>query len=78
MALQGGTLRGTGSITGGDVQNTGGTLAPGTSPGALSLTDDYSQGPGGTLAVEDRVARPAPAMTSWSSAARSRWRARSP
>ena len=52
VALQGGTLRGTGSITGGDVQNTGGTLAPGTSPGALSLTDDYSQGPGGTLAVE--------------------------
>ena len=52
VALQGGTLRGTGSITGGDVQNTGGTLAPGTSPGALSLTDDYSQGAGGTLAVE--------------------------
>jgi hypothetical protein len=50
--VQGGVLRGTGSITGGDVNNTGGTLAPGESPGSLTLTDDYVQGPGGNLAIE--------------------------
>ncbi len=58
VTLQGGTLRGAGGITGGDLQNTGGTVAPGTSPGALALTDDYVQGGGGTLAVEVQGAAP--------------------
>ncbi len=52
VLLQGGVLRGSGNITGGDVVNSGGTLAPGTSPGILTLTDDYVQGAGGNLAIE--------------------------
>ena len=58
VGLQGGTLRGTGSITGGDLSNSGGTVAPGTSPGTLTLTDDYTQGSGGALAVEISGAAP--------------------
>ncbi len=49
--LQGGTLNGTGTL-GGPVDNTGGTVAPGTSPGALTISGDYTQGAGGTLAEE--------------------------
>jgi hypothetical protein len=51
VQLQGGTLRGTGVVDG-DVQNTGGTIAPGTSPGILTFKRNYSQGAGGTLAVD--------------------------
>jgi hypothetical protein len=49
--LQGGTLKGTGTL-GGPVDNTGGTVAPGASPGLLTVTGNYTQGPGGTLQEE--------------------------
>ncbi len=51
LALQGGTLKGAGTV-GPDVNNTGGTVAPGASPGILSIASDYTQSAGGTLAVE--------------------------
>ena len=47
----GGVLGGGGSI-GGDVQNSGGTVAPGNSPGTLTVDGNYNQGSGGTLAIE--------------------------
>jgi hypothetical protein len=50
VALQGGVLKGTGTASG-DVTNTGGTVAPGASPGKLSIGGDYSQS-GGTLEVQ--------------------------
>ena len=49
--LSGGTLSGSGTVTG-DVNNLGGTVAPGTSPGKLTLANDYTQGAGGTLRAE--------------------------
>ena len=52
VAIQGGTLRGTGIINNAHVQNTGGTVAPGGSPGILNVNDNYTQGSGGTLATE--------------------------
>ncbi|HEX6625089.1 MAG TPA: Calx-beta domain-containing protein, partial [Pyrinomonadaceae bacterium] len=51
FALQGGTLRGAGTFTG-SVNNTGGTVAPGASPGCMNVTGNYTQGPAATLAVE--------------------------
>ena len=48
--LTGGTLTGTGTI-GGKLTNDAGTVAPGDSPGTLTLGSGYQQGPGGTLAV---------------------------
>ena len=51
MNLAGGSLTGSGAITG-TVSNTGGTVAPGSSPGTLTLTGDYSQGAGGNMDVE--------------------------
>jgi fibronectin-binding autotransporter adhesin len=51
LALQGGTLRGDGTV-GPDVNNSGGTVAPGASPGTLTVASDYTQAAGGTLAVE--------------------------
>ncbi len=51
LALQGGTLKGSGTV-GPDVNNTGGTVAPGASPGTLVVASDYTQAAGGTLAVE--------------------------
>ena len=51
LELQGGTLNGNGTV-GPDVNNTGGTLAPGASPGTLLVESDYAQGAGGTLTVE--------------------------
>jgi fibronectin-binding autotransporter adhesin len=43
IQIQGGTLKGTGTITG-DVSNSGtGTIAPGDSPGILNITGGYSQ-----------------------------------
>ncbi len=47
----GGVLGGGGSI-GGDVQNSGGTVAPGNSPGTLTVDGNYNQGSSGTLAIE--------------------------
>jgi hypothetical protein len=46
----GGLFGGSGSITGNIVN--GGTVAPGNSPGALTIAGDYTQGPNATLAVE--------------------------
>ncbi len=49
--LTGGVLRGSGQVTG-HVTNTSGTVEPGSSPGTLTVTGDYSQGAGGTLRTE--------------------------
>ncbi len=49
--LDGGVLRGSGQVTG-NVTNTSGTVRPGTSPGTLTVTGNYTQGPGGTLAID--------------------------
>jgi len=51
LELQGGLLSGNGVVQGA-VNNTGGTLGPGNSPGTLQIDGDYAQGPGGTLAIE--------------------------
>jgi hypothetical protein len=49
--ISGGTVRGGGTLVG-NVTNTGGTFAPGASPGTLTVTGDYTQGAGGTLAAD--------------------------
>ncbi|MEK7750606.1 MAG: hypothetical protein AAB654_01725, partial [Acidobacteriota bacterium] len=49
--MTGGTLKGTGTITG-NVTNTGGTVAPGASPGILTINGTYVQGPSGALSME--------------------------
>jgi hypothetical protein len=46
-----GTLTGTGTVTG-LVANTSGTVRPGSSPGTLAISGDYTQGTAGTLAVD--------------------------
>jgi hypothetical protein len=51
MELQGGTLKGNGTIEN-DVDNSGGTVAAGASPGLLTINGNYTQGAGGTLAEE--------------------------
>lgn len=51
FALNGGTLMGNGIMTG-LLQNTGGTVAPGFSPGILTINGQYNQQLGGTLAIE--------------------------
>lgn len=51
LNLQGGVLRGPGTISGG-VSNTGAAVQPGASPGFLTVTGNYSQGPSGALDVE--------------------------
>ncbi len=48
VALTGGTLNGTGSVSG-SVMNTGGTVMPGDPPGILIFDNDYTQGTGGAL-----------------------------
>jgi hypothetical protein len=45
-----GVIRGDGTIAGPLVNN--GTLAPASSPGTLTIDGDYTQGPGGRLAIE--------------------------
>jgi hypothetical protein len=50
LNIQGGTLSGTGTITG-NVQNAA-TLAPGLSPGVLNINGNYTQLASGTLAIE--------------------------
>lgn len=49
--LTGGVVRGAGQVTG-NFTNTSGTVRPGSSPGTLTVTGDYTQGPGGTLEVD--------------------------
>lgn len=51
LALSGGLLGGDGLILG-DVANSGGVVAPGASPGTLTISGNYVQGPGGVLAME--------------------------
>ena len=47
----GGTITGGGAV-GGNLTNTSATIAPGNSPGTLTVTGDFSQAAGGTLAIE--------------------------
>lgn len=49
--LTGGVLRGSGQVTG-HVTNTSGTVEPGSSPGTLTVTGNYTQGASGTLQTE--------------------------
>ncbi len=51
MNIQGGTLDGVGTLTG-NVNNSGGTLSPGLSPGQLNETGAYTQGGGGAFTTE--------------------------
>ena len=51
LTLDGGVLAGDGSING-SVANAGGTVAPGSSPGTLTILGTYTQGPGGRLHAE--------------------------
>ena len=51
VSLQQGTIAGNGTIEG-DVDNDGGTISPGNSPGILSVSGNYTQGAGGTLEIE--------------------------
>ena len=53
----GGVYRGTGELEG-DLLNTAGTVAPGASPGTVTITGNYTQGPSGTLLVEIGGATP--------------------
>lgn len=57
MLLAGGRLTGTNLITGA-VTNSGGLLAPGLSPGGLTIDGRYVQTSGGTLAIEVAGADP--------------------
>lgn len=51
FAMSGGVLAGTGTFTG-DVNNSGGNVSPGSSPGTLAITGNYTQGSGATMTVE--------------------------
>jgi hypothetical protein len=51
VGLQGGALCGIGTVTG-HVNNSGGTVRPGASPGALTISGVYTQQAGGTLDIE--------------------------
>jgi hypothetical protein len=59
----GSVIGASGSITGsglivGDLENVEGNVAPGNSPGTLTIDGDYTQGSGGTLSIE--IAGPSP------------------
>ena len=51
VLIAAGALGGSGEING-DVTNDSGTVAPGNSPGTLTVNGDYFQGAGATLAIE--------------------------
>jgi hypothetical protein len=51
LDLEGGLLTGSGEVKA-RLDQTGGTVSPGSSPGTLTVTGDYDQDPGGTLLVE--------------------------
>ena len=51
VPLTGGTLRGSGEVDG-NVTNSSGTVAPGTSPGTLTVDGAYAQSAAGTLAID--------------------------
>jgi hypothetical protein len=52
VALSGGTLKGSGFTINASLQHTGGTLAPGASPGSLNITGNYTMGPSAILQAE--------------------------
>ena len=52
LTVGGGTLEGTGTVHAATLANNGGTVHPGDSPGQLVVDGSYSQGAGGTLALE--------------------------
>jgi uncharacterized repeat protein (TIGR01451 family) len=51
MAINGGTLNGAGTITG-NVNNSGGNVSPGSSPGTIAITGNYTQGSAGSMLIE--------------------------
>ncbi len=51
LDLQGGALRGSGTVTG-SISNTGATVEPGNSAGILTVTSNYTQAADGALAIE--------------------------
>jgi hypothetical protein len=51
IVLDGGSLIGTGTITG-NVRNNGATVSPGHSPGRITITGNYIQGANGILSME--------------------------
>lgn len=51
LLLKAGTLSGGGTING-SVENSGGVVSPGASPGTLTLNGNYTQGTGGRLEIE--------------------------
>jgi fibronectin-binding autotransporter adhesin len=51
LPVTGGVLQGTGTIAQ-SVDNSGGTVHPGNSPGILSISGNYTQAPGANLALE--------------------------
>jgi len=51
FVLNGGTINGSGTLKG-KLQNNGGTVAPGNSPGTLTINGAFEQAAGGTLAIE--------------------------
>jgi hypothetical protein len=51
LLLQGGLLKGDGTVTG-NVNNTSGVVAPGHSPGVLTIVGDYTQGTGGATEID--------------------------
>ncbi|MCH7813011.1 MAG: hypothetical protein IID40_03225, partial [Planctomycetes bacterium] len=51
VTLNGGSLGGSGTVNA-DVNNAAGTVAPGGSTGILTISGDYTQGPGALMAVE--------------------------
>lgn len=58
ISLTGGVLTGGGEITG-NVTNTSGVIRPGSSPGLLAITGNFTQGAGGTLEIEIEGTAPA-------------------
>lgn len=51
IVSNGGVIGG-GGVVGGDIDNSGGTVAPGNSPGILTVSGNYTQGASATLAIE--------------------------
>lgn len=52
VSVTGGTLLGAGTVLAGAVTNSGGTVGPGDGTGTMNVIGDYTQGPGGTLAID--------------------------
>ncbi len=50
--LNGGRLEGVGTVQATTVRNNGGVVAPGTSPGVLTVNGNFQQGASGTLEME--------------------------